>query len=118
MGAIVKNGSLTYATSSAEYVVRVEKDGLLTYANSDATFTITNVPPKAEDLSYSTEADKPVEIQLKATDPDADDQLKLTYIKVSDPTNGTLSDVDSSTGKVSSVWQSNLYSKSGLCWRG
>ncbi len=102
MGAIVKNGSLTYATSSAEYVVRVEKAGLLTYANSDATLTITNVPPKAEDLSYSTEADKPVEIQLKATDPDADDQLKLAYIKVSDPTNGTLSDVDSSTGKVTS----------------
>jgi Bacterial Ig domain len=125
MGAIVKNGLLTYETSSAEYVVRVEKDGLLTYANSDATLTITNLPPtqstdhppKAEDLSYSTEVNKLVEIQLKATDPDADDQSKLTYIKVSDPTNGTLSDVDSSTGKVTYTPKANFVGEGSFTYK-
>jgi hypothetical protein len=94
MEAGVKDG-----LSGAEYIVRVEKDGLLTYPTSDATFTITNFAPTTENLSYSTELNKPIEIQLKATDPDADEQSKLTYIKVSDPKNGTL-DFDSSTGKI------------------
>ena len=99
MGARVKDGLLTYATSDAEYVVRVERDGLLTYPISDATLTIANFAPIAENLSYSSEVNKPVEIQLKATDLDADKQSKLTYIIVSDPKYGNLA-FDSSTGKV------------------
>jgi hypothetical protein len=89
---------IMYKLKSQSYVVRVEKDGLLTYANSDATFEITNIPPKTEDLSISAEANKPLEIELKATDPDAGDQI--TYSKVSDPSHGTLSNVESNTGKV------------------
>jgi len=89
---------IMYNLKSQSYVVRVEKDGLLTYANSDATFEITNISPKADDLSISAEPNKPVEIKLNATDPDPGDQL--TYIKVSDPSHGTLSNVESNTGRV------------------
>jgi Bacterial Ig domain len=59
-----------------------------------------NVPPKAENLSIPTVVNKQVEIPLKASDPDVGDVL--TFIKVSDPWNGTLSDIDASTGKVTS----------------
>ena len=95
---VEEDGSLSYKNSDAEYVVRVEKNGLLTYANSDAVFKITTIPPKAEDLSYSTEVNKPVETPLKASDPDVADIL--TFIKVSDPSNGTLSNLESNTGKI------------------
>jgi Bacterial Ig domain len=90
---------IIYKLIADEYVIRVERDGLLTYANSDATFTITNIPPNAKDQSYSTEY-KAIEITLKATDPDKDNESKLTYIKVSDPSNGTLSNIESITGRV------------------
>ena len=96
---VEENGSLSdEKDSDAEYVVRVERDGLLTYANSDAVFKITTIPPKAENLSVPTEANKQVEIQLKANDPDVGDIL--TFIKVSDPSNGTLSNLESNTGKI------------------
>ena len=99
MNVIVEeNGSLSDKVDDAEYVIRVEKDGLLTFANSDATFTITNIPPKTEDLSVSTVVNKQVEIQLKASDPDVGD--RLTYNNVSDPPNGTLSNLQSNTGKI------------------
>ena len=52
MGVRVKDGLVTYATSDAEYVVRVERDGLLTYPIADTTLTIANFAPIAEDLSY------------------------------------------------------------------
>src|SRR6185437_5513713 len=57
-----------------------------------------NHPPKAEDLSATTVVNRPVEIQLKATDQDVADIL--TYFKVSDPTKGTLSNLHSDTGKI------------------
>ena len=92
------------------------KDELNTYTFNYTKKKPTNHPPIAEDLSYSTEADKPVEIQLKATDPDAVDQLKLTYVKVSDPKNGTLV-FDSSTGKVTYTPKAGLVGEDSFTFK-
>lgn len=86
------------ATSDAEYVVRVEKDGLLTYANSDATLTITNIPPKAEGLSYSTEANKPVQIDIVHKGIQNLDTSKNYAITTSQPSKGGKVDIDQATG--------------------
>ena len=98
---VEENGSLSDEKhTDAEYVIRVERDGFLTYANSDAALKISTIPPKAEDVSVSTTVNKQIEIPLKASDPDVRDIL--TFIKVSDPSNGTLSEIDSSTCKITS----------------
>jgi hypothetical protein len=103
---VVSLDSIKDKLKAQTYVVRVEKEGLLTYATSDAkleiindpTKEIINNPPKAADVSVEAESNKPKSIQLTATDPDAGDHL--TYSKVSDPSHGTLSNVDPNTGIV------------------
>lgn len=92
--------SIMYELEIQRYVVRVERDGLLTYANSDAIFDIIYSPPKADSQSVSTEENQPLGIKLKAKakDPIAGDQL--TYSIIDNPSHGTLSNFEPSTGKV------------------
>jgi hypothetical protein len=60
---------------------------------------LSNNPPKAEDnQTVRTEPNTPVDIALKAADPDKEDTL--TFSKVRDPSYGILSRFDSSTGQV------------------
>jgi CSLREA domain-containing protein len=88
------DGSFSY-TPNADYY----GPDTFTYMASDgiddsnvATVTITvnpiNDPPVAIDQSVETNEDTPVEITLTASDVEGD---SLTYILVSDPSNGTLS---------------------------
>jgi hypothetical protein len=57
-----------------------------------------NTPPTAIEQSTNTTINKPVEIKLTVIDPDVGDQV--TYSKVIDPVNGTLSQIDPASGKV------------------
>ena len=82
---------------SQSYIIRVEKDGLLTYANSDAAFEITSTP-RAVEVSASTDENKSTDIKLIAIDPDVND--KLTYSIVTEPSRGTLTNIDSASGKL------------------
>ena len=63
----------------------------------DAKSVSLNTPPKADPQSVTTKVNDPIPIVLKAVDPDKD---KLTFAKVTDPSNGKLSEFDSSIGKV------------------
>ena len=82
---------------SQSYIIRVEKDGFLTYANSDAAFEITSTPRVVE-VSASTDENKSTDIKLIAIDPDVND--KLTYSIVTEPSRGTLTNIDSASGKL------------------
>ena len=76
--------------------LRGDKEWSFTTAEQ-AKLASSNNPPKADAQSVTTKVNEPLEIVLKASDPDKD---KLTYTKVTDPTNGKLSGIDSSTGKI------------------
>ncbi|NDJ60184.1 MAG: tandem-95 repeat protein [Chloroflexi bacterium] len=63
--------------------------GTARFDNVSVSTTPTNIPPQADDLDVSADADTPVDITLAVGD--ADGPQALTYTIVTQPANGTLS---------------------------
>jgi predicted phosphodiesterase len=83
----------TTALSEGMYTIEVQATG--TTVNSDiisvyVTSNVVNNPPVANNQSVTTNEDEPVDITLKADDPDGDN---LTYEVGSGPSHGSLSGI-------------------------
>jgi hypothetical protein len=62
--------------------------------------TSSNIPPTAESQSVITKVNNPIDIILKASDPDKD---KIIFIKLTEPSNGKLNNFDAPNGKVTYI---------------
>ena len=79
-----------YADQDLEVSERIEVNNWVA-----VPLTITNPPPVVVDLSFDVDEDGTLEGFLTATDPNGDD---ITFAIVSDPSNGSITAFDSSTG--------------------
>ena len=97
LGAI-SSGSVTYTPDAGAFGTDTftyrATDGTAASAPATVTITITS-PPSCDDVSVRTAVGAPVEVPLACSDPDAGDSL--TYLKVTDPSKGSLGAFTGST---------------------
>ena len=97
LGAIA-SGSVTYTPDAGAFGTDTftygASDGTAASAPATVTITITR-PPSCDDVSVRTAVGAPVEVPLACSDPDAGDSL--TYLKVTDPSKGSLGAFSGST---------------------
>ena len=97
LGAI-SGGAVTYTADGGEFGTDTftygASDGTAASAPATVTITITR-PPACDDVSVRTAVGAPVEVPLACSDPDAGDSL--TYLKVTDPSKGSLGAISGST---------------------
>jgi len=96
------SGTAPSVDSNTDYDIVVEVSDGKDSTTQNYTLTVIDIPepnnaPIAQNQSITTEFETPFEITLSATDEDND---VLTYSIESNPSNGILSDFDSSTGEL------------------
>ncbi|HEY3760509.1 MAG TPA: tandem-95 repeat protein [Verrucomicrobiae bacterium] len=89
-------------------------DGIGGTNSSLITVMVTNRPPTANPQNLMTPANTPLPITLTGNDPQS---LPLTYLIVTSPTNGTLSNLNTNTGAVTYTPNTNYFGTDTFTFR-
>jgi len=100
-----------FGTATIGYTIT---DGIGGFSTSLITVNVTNVPPVANPQAVNTAENVPVVITLTGTDPNS---LPLTFSIVGNPTNGTLSGLNSGTGTVTYTPNTNYTGADSFTFR-